>query len=81
MIFKLNIIYKNIQAIQFHVTQEITFKGVVHFLKKTFADNLLTPMLSKLSTSFFFSRKEIFLHINFFPYNGLQWEPNGSSSK
>jgi len=25
-----------------------TFKGVVHFKKKTFADNLLTPMTSKM---------------------------------
>jgi len=32
-------------------------KGVVHFKKKTFADNLLTPMSSKMSMSF--SRKEI----------------------
>jgi len=32
-------------------------KGVVHFLKKTFADNLLTPMSSKMSTSFFLQSK------------------------
>jgi len=36
------------------------FKGVIHFKKnKTFADNLLTPMSSKMSMSFFFSRKEM----------------------
>jgi len=28
-------------------------KGVVHFQKKTVADNLLTPMPSKMSVSFF----------------------------
>jgi len=31
-------------------------KGVVHFKKKTFADNLLTPMSSKMSMSFFLQR-------------------------
>jgi len=35
-------------------------KGVVHFLKKTFADNLLTLMSSKIFMSFFLqSKKEI----------------------
>jgi len=38
-------------------TYIITFKGVVHFLKKTFADNLLTPMSSKMSMSFFLQSK------------------------
>jgi len=33
------------------------FKGVVHFKKKTFADYLLTPMLSKMSMSFFLQSK------------------------
>jgi len=33
-----------------------TNKGVVHF-KKTFADNLLTPMSSKISTFFFLQSK------------------------
>jgi len=33
------------------------FKGVVHFKKKTFADNLLTPMSSKISMSFFLQSK------------------------
>jgi len=32
-------------------------KGVVHFLKKTFAGNLLTPMSSKMSMSFFLQSK------------------------
>jgi len=34
-------------------------KGVVHFKKKkkTFADNLLTPMSSKMSMSFFLQSK------------------------
>jgi len=32
------------------------FKGVVH-LKKTFADNLLTPMSSKMFMSFFLRSK------------------------
>jgi len=32
-------------------------KGVVHFFKKTFADNLLTPMSSKISMSFFLHSK------------------------
>jgi len=32
-------------------------KGVVHFKKKTFADNLLTPMSSKISMSFFLQLK------------------------
>jgi len=31
----------------------VKFKGVVHFKKKTFADNLLAPMSSKMSMSFF----------------------------
>jgi len=30
---------------------------VVHFKKNTFADNLLTPMSSKMSTSFFLQSK------------------------
>jgi len=58
---------------------KIYFKGVVHLKKKTFADNLLTPMSSKISISFFLSRKEIkvfdkhsriFLHI--MDFNGSQ---------
>jgi len=32
-------------------------KGVVHFKKKTFADNLLTSMSSKMSMSFFLQSK------------------------
>jgi len=32
-------------------------KRVVHFLKKTFVDNLLTPKSSKMSTSFFLQSK------------------------
>jgi len=32
-------------------------KGVVHFWKTTFADNLLTPMSSKISMSFFLQSK------------------------
>jgi len=52
-------------------------KGVVHFKKKTFADNLLALMSSKMSMSFNlqFSRKEIkdnsmiFLHIMHFTGN------------
>jgi len=35
-------------------------KGLVHFkkkIKKTFADNLLTPMSSKMSMSFFLQSK------------------------
>jgi len=40
-------------------TQQTTLsiKGVVHFKKKTFADNLLTPMSSKISMSFFHQSK------------------------
>jgi len=34
-----------------------TLKGVVHFLKKTFADNLLALMSSKMSMSFFLQLK------------------------
>jgi len=33
------------------------FKGVVHVLKKTFADNLLTPMSSKMFMSFYLQSK------------------------
>jgi len=33
------------------------FKGVVRFKRKTFADNLLTPMSSKMSMSFFLHSK------------------------
>jgi len=65
-------------------------KGVVHFKKKqkTFADNLLTPMSSKMSMSFFFSRKEIkvfdenmdFLHIMDFFGNQKVQGPNESFS-
>jgi len=50
-------------------------KGVVHFFKKTFADNLLTPM------SFKKLRFLIKTFQDFSPYNGLQWGPNGSRSK
>jgi len=48
--------------------------------KKTFTDNLLTHMSSKMSTSFFL---EVFDENipGFSPYNGLHWEPNGSRSK
>jgi len=35
----------------------IYIKGEVHFKKKTFADNLLTPMSSKMSMSFFLQSK------------------------
>jgi len=62
-------------------------KGVVHFLKKTFADNLLAPMSSKTSMSFFlkfdgFLKRFLMKTFqDFSPYNGLQWEPNGSRSK
>jgi len=34
-----------------------TLKGVVHFKKKTFADNLLTPISPKMSMSFFLQSK------------------------
>jgi len=34
----------------------LLFKGVVHF-QKTFADNLLTPMSSKMFMSFFLQSK------------------------
>jgi len=53
-------------------------KGVVLFLKKkTFAGNLLTPMSSKMSMSFF-SRKEIkdFLYIMDFNGNQTVQGPN-----
>jgi len=56
-------------------------KGLVHLKKKqkkTFADNLLTPMSSKKSMSFFLQSKR---NEGFSPYNGLHWEPNGSRSK
>jgi len=59
----------------------VEIKGVVHLKKKTFADNLLTPMSSFLSSV---EKKLRFLIKNipgFSPYNGLQWEPNGSRSK
>jgi len=63
-------------------------KGVVHFKKKnkkkTFADNLLTPMSSKMSFSFSLQSKIQVFDENipgFSPYNGLHWEPNGSRSK
>jgi len=52
--------------------------------KKTFADNLLTPMSSKISMSFFLQKKLRFLmktFQDFSPYNRLKWEPNGSRSK
>jgi len=55
--------------------------------EKTFADILLTPMSSKMSMYFLFSRKEIKVFDKNIPgfffsyYNGLQWEPNGSRSK
>jgi len=49
-------------------------------LKKTFADNLLTPMSSKMSMSFFLQSKRNQSSI-FSPNNALQWEPNGSRSK
>jgi len=38
-------------------SSEKQFKGVVHFKKKTFADNLLTPMSTKISMSFFLQLK------------------------
>jgi len=38
------------------MSKESLLKGVVHF-KKTFANNLLTPMSSKMSTSFFLQSK------------------------
>jgi len=38
--------------------KQINVKGVVHFYKKkTFADNLLSPMPSKMSMSFFLQSK------------------------
>jgi len=37
----------------------LALKGVVYFFKKTFADNLLTPMSSKILCLSFFSREEI----------------------
>jgi len=43
-------------------------KGVVHFKKKTFADNLLTPVSSKMSMSFFLQSFHfisiIYCHVN-----------------
>jgi len=55
-----------------------SFKGV-DYLKKiknkknTFADNLLTPMSSKISMSIKVFDENM---QDFSPYNGLQWEPN-----
>jgi len=46
------IIFKNRQTCEEHYV-----KGVVHFKKKTFADNSLTPMSSKISMSFFLQLK------------------------
>jgi len=37
----------------------LPIKGDVHFKKKTFVDNLLTPMPSKMSMSFFLQLKKI----------------------
>jgi len=52
------------------------FKGVIHFKKnKTFADNLLTPMSSKMSMSFFFSRflmKTFRIFLNIMHFTGNQ---------
>jgi len=71
------------ETLHIHLTMPIHI--VVHFKKKTFADNLLTLMSSKMSMSSFFSRKEIKVFDEnipgFSPYNGLHWEPNGSRSK
>jgi len=58
----------------------LCIKGVVHLKNKkkikTFADNLLNPMSSKISMSFFLMKT----FQDFSPFNGLQWEPNGSRS-
>jgi len=67
-------------GIYFRYVQTAGFKGVVHF-KKTFADNLLAPVSSKMSMS---EKKLRFLmktFQDFSPYNGLQWGPNGSRCK
>jgi len=41
----------------FHLWVLLFLKGVVHFKKTTFVDNLLAPMSSKMSTSFFLQSK------------------------
>jgi len=60
-----------------------TLKGVVHFKKKSFADNVLTSP-HVIQDVHFFSRKEIKVFDEnipgFSPYNGLQWQPNCSRS-
>jgi len=65
----------------FYITITL-LKRVVHFKKKkkTFADNLLTSMSSKLSLSML----SMFLmktFQDFYPYNALYRAPNGSRSK
>jgi len=62
-----------------------TVKGVVHLKKKTFADNLLTPMSSKMSMSFFLQcilmkAFQDFLHIMDFNGNQMVQGPNESFS-
>jgi len=45
-------------VLQFTVHSKIhCFKGVVYFCSANFADNLLTPMSSKMSMSFFIQSK------------------------
>jgi len=60
-----------------------TVKGVVHFKKKkTFADNLPTPMSSKMSMSFYLqSKRNKVFDENLPGFSGLHWEPNGPRSK
>jgi len=60
---------------------QTSVKGVVQFKKKTFADNLLTTMSSKMSMSFFLQLVFVENIPGFSPYNGLKWEPKGSRSK
>jgi len=64
----------------------VRLKGVVHLKKKK--KNLLIIIYSPachLRCLSFFNRKEIKVFDEnipgFSPYNGLQWEPNGSRSK
>jgi len=50
--------FETIECYTSHCNLKMNIKGVVHF-KKTFADNLLTPMSSKMSMSFFLHLKKI----------------------
>jgi len=60
------------------------FKGVVHFYKLLLII-YSAPCHPRCPCLSFFSRKEIKVFDEnipaFSPYNGLQWEPNGSRSK